>query len=43
MRTSSLLFLLGAWTFVLSLAGWSFRRLLATPREEELPPPGAIP
>jgi len=43
MRTNALIFMLSAWAFVLGLAGWSFRKLLSTPQEEKLPPPGSIP
>ena len=35
--------MIAAWTFVLGLAGWSFYRLLKSPQEEKLPPPGSIP
>lgn len=43
MRPPALLFMLSAWAFVIGLAAWSYRRLLATPPEEKLPPPGSIP
>lgn len=43
MRLSALLFMAGAWIFVLGLTGWSFRKLMSTPQEEKLPPPGSIP
>lgn len=43
MRTSALLFMLGAWTFVLGLVGWAYWRLLRRPRDETLPPPGSLP
>ena len=43
MSTKALIFMLGAWAFVLGLAAWSFRKLLSTPQEEKLPPPGSIP
>ena len=43
MRTSALLFMASAWIFVLGLTAWSFRKLLSTPQEEKLPPPGSIP
>ena len=43
MRTTALIFMLLAWGFVLGLTIWSFRRLMATPQEEKLPPPGSIP
>jgi hypothetical protein len=42
-KTTALLFMLGAWTFVLGLTAWSFWKLLSTPQEEKLPPPGSIP
>lgn len=41
--TAPLLFMLGAWTFVLGLTLWSYRKLLSTPENETLPPPGSIP
>jgi heme/copper-type cytochrome/quinol oxidase subunit 2 len=40
MRASALLFMTGAWVFVLGLTVWSFWKLMATPQEEKLPPPG---
>ena len=43
MTTSALLFLIGAWAFVLGLTIWSFWRLMRTPENEKLPPPGSIP
>ena len=43
MNTTALIFLLAAWTFVLGLTIWSFKRLMSTPEEEKLPPPGSIP
>jgi len=43
MRTSALVFMAGAWIFVIGLTVWSFRKLLSTPQEEKLPPPGSIP
>lgn len=43
MKTTALLFMLGAWAFVLGLTAWSYRKLLSTPEEEKLPPPGSIP
>jgi hypothetical protein len=42
-RPTALIFMLMAWAFVLGLAIWSFKRLMATPQEEKLPPPGSIP
>jgi hypothetical protein len=42
MRASALLFMAGAWIFVLGLTAWSFWKLMATPPEEKLPPPGSI-
>ena len=42
MNTKALIFMLGAWTFVLGLASWSFWKLMRTPQEEKLPPPGSI-
>jgi len=41
--TSALIFLLAAWGFVLGLTFWSYRRLMSTPQDEQLPPPGSIP
>jgi hypothetical protein len=43
MNLTALIFMIAAWTFVLGLAGWSFYRLMKTPQEEKLPPPGSIP
>lgn len=43
MKTTALLFLIGAWVFVLGLMSWSYKKLLSTPQEEKLPPPGSIP
>lgn len=43
MTTSALFFMLGAWGFVLGLTFWSFKRLMSTPQDEQLPPPGSIP
>jgi hypothetical protein len=43
MNPLALVFMAGAWIFVLGLTAWSFRKLLSTPREEKLPPPGSIP
>lgn len=43
MNTTAMIFMACAWAFVLGLALWSFRKLLATPPEEKLPPPGSIP
>lgn len=44
MTTGALIFLVLAWTFVLGLTTWSYRRLLKTePSKEPLPPPGTIP
>lgn len=41
--TTALVFMLAAWSFVLGLTGWAFRKLMSTPRDEKLPPPGSIP
>lgn len=43
MKTTALLFMLGAWAFVLGLTFWSFYRLMKSPADEKLPPPGSIP
>ena len=43
MRPTALIFRLSAWTFVLGLTVWSFYRLMKSPEEEKLPPPGSIP
>jgi hypothetical protein len=41
MKLSALLFLLGAWAFVLGLTGWSWWKLLTTdPSKQQVPPPG---
>lgn len=42
MRTTALVFMAGAWLFVLGLTFWSWKKLLETPQEEKLPPPGSI-
>ncbi len=42
MTTKALIFMLVAWGCVLGLTGWSFRKLLSTPQDEKLPPPGSI-
>ncbi|MDZ4864030.1 MAG: hypothetical protein SGJ01_11360 [Gemmatimonadota bacterium] len=43
MTTPALLFLLGAWTFVLGLTLWCFWRLMKSdPEHEKLPPPGTL-
>lgn len=41
--TAALLFMLIAWGCVLGLTTWSYRKLLSTPQDEQLPPPGSIP
>jgi hypothetical protein len=43
MNTTAMIFMAGAWTFVLGLVIWSYRKLMSTPQEEKLPPPGSIP
>ena len=43
MNPLALVFMAGAWISVLGLTIWSFRKLLSTPQEEKLPPPGSIP
>ena len=40
---SAFIFIALVWTFVLGLTFWSFRKLMATPEHETLPPPGSIP
>jgi hypothetical protein len=40
MGLAPLLFMLGAWGFVLGLTFWSFWKLTKTPENEKLPPPG---
>ena len=41
MSTGALIFMLGAWAFVLGLTVWSFARLMKTdPAHEAAPPPG---
>jgi hypothetical protein len=42
-KTTALIFMLSAWAFVLGLMIWSFRRLMKSPQDEKLPPPGSIP
>lgn len=39
---NALLFMGGAWLFVLSLMTWSYTKLLAAPKDET-PPPGSAP
>jgi hypothetical protein len=43
MNTMAMIFMAGAWTFVLGLTIWAYRKLLRTPQDEKLPPPGSIP
>lgn len=43
MNTLAIIFMAGAWLFVLGLTAWAFGKLLSTPQEEKLPPPGSIP
>jgi hypothetical protein len=43
MSTTALIFMGLAWAFVLGLTTWSFKKLLSTPPDEKLPPPGSIP
>jgi len=43
MNPTAIVFMAGAWIFVLGLTFWSFRKLMSTPQEEQLPPPGSIP
>jgi len=43
MNTTAMIFMAGAWAFVLGLVLWSYRKLMSTPQEEKLPPPGSIP
>lgn len=40
MQTLPLLFLIAVWSFVLGLTFWSYSRLMRTPKDEKLPPPG---
>jgi hypothetical protein len=41
MTAGALLFMAGAWAFVLGLTIWSFVRLMKTdPKHEAAPPPG---
>ena len=40
---AAFLFMALAWTFVLGLTFWAFHRLMKTPENEKLPPPGSIP
>ena len=42
MNPTAMIFMAGAWIFVLGLTSWSFWKLLKTPQEEKLPPPGSI-
>lgn len=41
--TNAFIFVACAWTFVLGLTLWSFRKLMATPENEKVPPAGSIP
>ncbi len=43
MNTMAIVFMAGAWLFVLRLTIWAYRKLLSTPQDEKLPPPGSIP
>ncbi len=43
MSLTAIIFMTVAWTCVIGLAVWSYRKLLSTPQEEKLPPPGSIP
>ncbi len=44
MNATALIFMLGAWGFVLGLTVWCFYRLMRTdPANEPVPPPGSIP
>jgi len=43
MNRTAFLFMAGAWIFVLGLTLWSFKKLLAAPPADRLPPPGSIP
>lgn len=44
MAPGALVFMLAAWGATLSLAIWSYSRLLkAPPSTEHLPPPGSVP
>ncbi len=40
---NAFLFMATAWICVLGLMLWAFRKLLSTPEDEKLPPPGSIP
>lgn len=42
MNPTALIFMAGAWIFVLGLTFWSFKKLMSTPEDEKLPPPGTI-
>ena len=39
MSTGALIFMAGAWAFVLGLTVWSFARLMQTDPEHQAPPP----
>ncbi len=41
--TNALIFMAIAWTAVLGLMLWAFRKLMSTPETEKLPPAGSIP
>jgi len=40
MTIGALLFMLITWTCVLGLTGWCYWKLMQTPADEPLPPPG---
>jgi len=42
MSLTAIIFMAVAWACVLGVAGWSYRKLLSTPQEEKLPPPGSM-
>ncbi|MDZ4673298.1 MAG: hypothetical protein SGI84_02525 [Gemmatimonadota bacterium] len=43
MNTTALIFMAGAWAFVIGLMSWAYWKLLSTPQDEHLPPPGSVP
>jgi heme/copper-type cytochrome/quinol oxidase subunit 2 len=42
MNPTAMIFMAGAWIFVLGLTFWSFWKLMSTPQDEKLPPPGSV-
>lgn len=43
MSSTALIFMTCAWAFVIGLVTWAYWKLLSTPQDEQLPPPGSAP